>query len=58
MDLIDKIQDIIHFLEDAISYNDMDSVEDAKRQLSFLLEELESNYTGLEDLDDMTDEEY
>lgn len=58
MDLIDKIQDIIHLLEDAISYNDMDSVEDVKRQLSFLLEELESDYTGLDDLNDITDEEY
>lgn len=58
MDIIDKIQDIIHLLEDAISYNDMESVEDAKRHLSFLLEELESGYTDLNNLDDMTDEEY
>ena len=44
METTKRIQEIIHMLEDAISYSDMDIVDDAKNELVFLLEDLNSDY--------------
>jgi hypothetical protein len=51
MDVSDRIQDIINILEDAISYNDIDLADDARKELVFLLQDLESDYDGLDDMD-------
>ena len=58
MDTLDRIQDIINLLDDAISYGDMDIVDDARKELVYLMQDLESNYDGLSGLDDIRDEEY
>jgi hypothetical protein len=52
MDVTDRIQDIINILEDALSYNDIDLADDARKELVFLAEELESTYDGIDSLDD------
>ena len=51
MDITDKISDIISLLEDAISYEDWKSVEEAIKELNFLNEELQSDFP-LESFDD------
>lgn len=53
MSTIERIQDIINTLEDGISYNDMDMVEEARRELVFLLEDLTSDFPTLS-----SDEDY
>jgi hypothetical protein len=46
----DKLLDIIEMLEDAISSEDWDLVETAKKELNFLYDELESPF-GIDDMD-------
>lgn len=52
MDITDRIQDIINILEDAISYSDIDLADDARKELVFLLQDLESDYNGLGSVED------
>jgi hypothetical protein len=40
----DKIRDILENLEEAISYEDWSKVEDVRKELLFLLDELESDF--------------
>jgi hypothetical protein len=51
MNIADKISDIITILEDSISYEDWKAVEEAVKELSFLHEELESDFP-LDSFDD------
>ena len=51
MDITDKITDIISLLEDAISYEDWKSVEEAIKELNFVNEELQSDFP-FDDLED------
>jgi len=44
MDTTERIQSIINQLEDAISYEDFGLVEDATKELIFLLQDLESDF--------------
>lgn len=44
MDIEDKITDIISLLEDAVSYEDWKSVEEAIKELNFVNEELQSDF--------------
>jgi hypothetical protein len=40
----DRIKDILEILEDAISYEDWTQVEEARKELLFILEDLESDF--------------
>jgi hypothetical protein len=40
----DKVRDILENLEEAISYEDWSRVEDVRKELLFLLDELESDF--------------
>lgn len=40
----DKIRSIFENLEEAISYEDWNKVEEVRKELLFLLDELESNF--------------
>jgi hypothetical protein len=51
MDITDKITDIISLLEDAVSYEDWKSVEEAIKELNFVNEELQSDFP-FDDLED------
>jgi len=44
MDTSERIQDIIDSLEEAISYEDWKQVEDSRRDLLFLLADLDSDF--------------
>jgi hypothetical protein len=44
-----KIKEILERLEDAISYEDWNGVEDSRKELMFLLEELQSDFPSYED---------
>ena len=44
MSMENKIKDIIEMLEDAISFEDWRRVEDARKELTFLFEEIESSF--------------
>ena len=44
MNMENKIKDIIEMLEDAISFEDWKMVEDARKELTFLFEEIESTF--------------
>lgn len=44
MNMENKIKDIIEMLEDAISFEDWKRVEDARKELTFLFEEIESTF--------------
>jgi hypothetical protein len=44
MDITERIKEIVDSLEDAIAYDDMGAVEDARKELIFILEDLESDY--------------
>jgi len=44
MDINERIQDILDTLEEAISYEDFTMVDDARRELLFVLEDLEHDY--------------
>ena len=44
MDINERVQDIVDRLEEAISYEDFRMVEDARKELIFVLEDLEADY--------------
>ena len=44
MNMENKIKDIIEMLEDAISFEDWKRVEDARKEFTFLFEEIESTF--------------
>ena len=44
MSIENKIKDIIDMLEDAISFEDWSGVENARKELTFLYEEMESSF--------------
>jgi hypothetical protein len=44
MSIENKIKDIIEMLEDGISFEDWRRVEDARKELTFLFEEIESSF--------------
>lgn len=45
----DRIRYILATLEDAISYEDLSLVEDARKELLFLLDEMESDFPSFEE---------
>ena len=45
----DRIRDIMQKLEEAISYEDLNMVEEARKELLFLLDEMESDFPQYED---------
>jgi hypothetical protein len=51
MNIENKIKDVIDILEDAISFEDWGRVEDARKELTFLFEEIESSFP-LEDYEE------
>jgi len=51
MNIENKIKDVIEILEDAISFEDWGRVEDARKELTFLFEEIESSFP-MDDYDD------
>lgn len=53
MNMENKIKDVIEMLEDAISMEDWDMVENAVKELTFLYEEIESSFP----MDEYNDEE-
>lgn len=53
MNMENKIKDVIEMLEDAIAFEDWRRVEDARKELTFLFEEIESSFP----MDDYDDEE-
>jgi len=44
MDINERIREILNTLEESISYEDFQMVEEARKELLFVLEELESDY--------------
>jgi len=40
----DRVRDILEKLEDAISYEDWNSVEEVRKELLFLIDEMESDF--------------
>lgn len=44
MSIENKIKDVLNILEDAISFEDWGRVEDARKELTFLFEEIESSF--------------
>lgn len=44
MNMENKIKDVIEMLEDALSFEDWRRVEDARKELTFLFEEIESSF--------------
>ena len=44
MNLENKIKDVIEMLEDAISLEDWKLVDEARKELTFLFEEIESSF--------------
>ena len=44
MNIENKIKDVIDMLEDAISFEDWSGVENARKELTFLYEEMESSF--------------
>lgn len=44
MNLENKIKDIIDMLEDAISFEDWNRVEEVQKELTFIYEEMESSF--------------
>jgi hypothetical protein len=47
----DKLREILDMLENSISYEDWKMVEDASKELMFILDDLESGF-GIDDFDD------
>jgi len=52
METNERIKDILDKLEDAISYEDFTIVEEARKELMFLLEDLESDFPTISYDDD------
>jgi|TARA_B110000305_G_scaffold82672_1_gene93039 hypothetical protein len=44
MDINERVQEILDKLEEAISYEDFRMVEEARRELLFVLDDLETDY--------------
>lgn len=44
MNMENKIKDVIEMLEDAIAFEDWRKVENARKELTFLFEEIESSF--------------
>jgi hypothetical protein len=44
MSIENKIKDIIDMLEDAIAFEDFRRVDDARKELTFIYEEMESSF--------------
>ena len=44
MDINERVQEILDKLEESINYEDFRLVEEARKELLFVLEELESDY--------------
>lgn len=44
MEIADRLQEIVHQLEDAISYGDMDITMAAKDELIYVIEDLNNDY--------------
>ena len=44
MKMVDRLQEIVHMLEDAISYDDMTILNEAKDELVFVIEDLNNEY--------------
>jgi hypothetical protein len=55
MNIENKIKDIIEMLDDAISFEDWDRVEDAQKELTFIYEEIQSTLS-LDEWDDDTED--
>ncbi len=53
MNIENKIKDVIDMLEDAIAFEDWRVVENARKELTFLFEEIESSFP----MDEFDDEE-
>lgn len=53
MNIENKIKEVIDILEDAISFEDWGRVEDARKELTFLFEDIESSFP----LDDYEEDE-
>lgn len=51
MNIENKIKDVIDMLEDAISFEDWKGVENARKELTFLFEEIESSFP-MDEFDD------
>jgi hypothetical protein len=51
MNVENKIKDIIEMLDDAISFEDWDKVEDAQKELTFIYEQIQSTFS-LDEWDD------
>jgi hypothetical protein len=54
MNIENKIKDIIDILEDAIAFEDFRRVDDARKELTFIYEEMESSFP----LDTYEDDEF
>ena len=44
MNVENKIKDILELLEDAIAFEDFNKVDDARKELTFLYEEIQSTF--------------
>lgn len=44
MNIERKIKEVLEILEDAIAFEDWRAVEDARKELTFLFEEIESSF--------------
>jgi len=44
MNIENKIKEVIDMLEDAIAFEDWKNVENARKELTFLFEEIESSF--------------
>jgi hypothetical protein len=53
MNVENKIKDILELLEDAIAFEDFKRVDDARKELTFLYEEIQSTFPmdGLDEND-------
>lgn len=47
MELVDRIQDIVTSLEQAIIYEDMDIVKSSRDELIFVLEDMQSDFSDI-----------
>jgi hypothetical protein len=54
MNIENKIKEVIETLEDAIAFEDWRAVEDARKELTFLFEEIESSFP-LDEYDEEND---
>jgi hypothetical protein len=45
MNIETKIKDIIEVLDDAISFEDWDKVEDVQKELTFIYEQIQSTFS-------------